>query len=107
VEYTLKIGHRSASKEVGAIIYGSCWPDYVFEPTYQIPDLDSLEKFIKINGHLPEIPKAEDIKKNGFDLGENQAALLKKIEELTLIVIEQNKRIEKLKKESQLNQKEN
>lgn len=80
-------------------LYGTAWPDYVFAPTYKLPRLDSLEQFIKLNGHLPEVPKAEEVEKNGIDLGSNQALLLKKIEELTLIIIEQNKRIEKLEKE--------
>lgn len=80
-------------------LYGSEWPDYVFSPAYSIYPLDSLERFINLNGHLPEIPTASDVEKNGIDLGDNQVLLLKKIEELTLIVIEQNKRIEKLEKE--------
>jgi len=79
-------------------VYGINWPDYVFAADYKMPQLDSLEQFIKINGHLPEIPKAETVEKDGIDLGNNQALLLKKIEELTLIVIEQNKRIEELEK---------
>lgn len=74
------------------------WPDYVFSSTYQLTPLDSLEQFIRLNGHLPEVPKAEEIVKNGVDLGSNQALLLKKIEELTLIVIEQNKEKQNLKK---------
>lgn len=78
-------------------LYGSAWPDYVFAPTYQMPTLDSLEKFIETNSHLPEIPTAEDVKKNGIDLGENQAVLLKKVEELTLFIINQNKQTEELK----------
>jgi hypothetical protein len=78
-------------------LYGSAWPDYVFAPAYQMPTLDSLEKFIKSNSHLPEIPTAEDVKKNGIDLGENQAVLLKKIEELTLFIIEMNKQSEELR----------
>jgi hypothetical protein len=72
------------------------WPDYVFSPAYQLTSLDSLEQFIKVNKHLPEVPSAADVQKDGVDLGSNQVVLLKKIEELTLIVIEQNKRIEKL-----------
>jgi hypothetical protein len=77
----------------------SSWPDYVFTPTYKLPQLDSLEQFIKLNGHLPEVPNAQEVTKNGIDLGGNQTLLLKKIEELTLIVIEQNKRISELEKE--------
>ncbi len=85
-------------------IYGpTTWPDYVFEPSYKMTTLDSLEQFIKLNKHLPEMPSAADVEKDGLDLGDNQALLLKKIEELTLIVIEQNKRIEELEKASKLN----
>ena len=76
-------------------IYGpTTWPDYVFEPDYKMTALDSLEQFIQLNKHLPEMPSAADVEKDGLDLGDTQALLLKKIEELTLIVIEQNKRIE-------------
>lgn len=74
----------------------STWPDYVFLPDYERPSLDSLEKFIKLNGHLPEVPTAKDVESNGIDLGETQALLLKKIEELTLIVIEQEKQIKRM-----------
>lgn len=83
------------------------WPDYVFSPTYKLTPLDSLEQFIQLNKHLPEVPTADDVKKNGIDLGDNQALLLKKIEELTLIVIEQNKRIEKLENKLKLKAKVN
>jgi myosin-crossreactive antigen len=75
----------------------------LFSPSYKIPNLDFLEQFLKINRHLPEIPSAENVEKDGIDLGNNQPLLLKKIEELTLMVIkqnntikEQNKRIQKL-----------
>jgi hypothetical protein len=74
------------------------WPDYVFDKNYQLPSLKDLETFIKQNNHLPDIPSAGEVQKNGIDLGENQAILLKKIEELTLYVIEQNKRIEEQSK---------
>jgi hypothetical protein len=81
------------------------WPDYVFHPTYQLRPLGELEQFIQQQHHLPEVPSAEEVQKNGLDLGENQAALLKKIEELTLYIIEQNKRIEKL--EAKVNARQN
>jgi hypothetical protein len=74
----------------------SAWPDYVFTSDYKLPKLDSLKCFINTNHHLPGIPANEEVAKNGIDLGENQAMLLKKIEELTLIVIQQNERMEKL-----------
>jgi len=76
----------------------SAWPDYVFTADYKMPQLDTLEQFIRINKHLPEIPSAFDVDKNGVDLGSNQALLLKKIEELTLIVIKQDKQTQALQK---------
>lgn len=77
------------------------WPDYVFHADYLLTPLDSLEQFIKLNKHLPEMPTASDVEGNGLDLGATQALLLKKIEELTLIVIEQNKRIKELEKKKE------
>lgn len=74
------------------------WPDYVFDPAYQLPSLQYVESYIKTNKRLPGIPAAAEVEKNGLDLGENQAALLKKVEELTLYVIELKKEIEALKK---------
>jgi len=71
------------------------WPDYVFAKDYQLPSLKETEKHIKDKGHLPDIPSAEEVKANGVDLGEMNAKLLKKIEELTLHLIGQNKQIER------------
>lgn len=70
------------------------WPDYVFEPKYKLPSLQSLEAFTKVNKHLPDMPTADEINKNGIDLGQNQTLLLKKVEELTLYLIDQNKKQE-------------
>ncbi|WP_147243580.1 hypothetical protein [Chitinophaga flava] len=74
------------------------WPDYVFEPTYTLPTLQQLELFLKEKKHLPEIPSAQEVKVNGLDLGENQAKLLQKIEELTLYLIDLNKKVESQQK---------
>ncbi len=62
------------------------WPDYVFGDEYKLRSLTSLEEFISTNKHLPEVPSVSDIEKDGLDIGTTQAALLKKIEELTLYV---------------------
>lgn len=75
------------------------WPDYVFEKTYQLPTLQEVEKHIQQFKHLPEVPSAQEVSDNGIDLGASQAVLLKKIEELTLYLIEQNKKINALEKE--------
>lgn len=67
------------------------WPDYVFSRFYSLPDLFDTERFINENKHLPGIPSASDVQKNGIDLGEMNAKLLEKIEELTLYLIEMKK----------------
>lgn len=76
------------------------WPDYVFDSSYQLKPLNQVETFIQEHKHLPEIPSAAEIKKEAMDVGDNQVLLLKKIEELTLYIIEQNKRIEVLEKKA-------
>ena len=83
------------------------WPDYVFDSSYQLPSLDSVAQFIQENKHLPEIPSASVVEKDGHDLGEVQKLLLKKVEELTLYVIEQDKRIKELKTENESIQLQN
>jgi len=73
------------------------WPDYVFNRQYKLQPLSSIEKFINENGHLPDVPTSEEVKNNGLSLGEMNALLLKKVEELTLHVIALEKEINKLK----------
>lgn len=75
------------------------WPDYVFEPSYVSSSLMDVERFIKENKHLPEMPSAKEVNENGVSLGEMNAKLLKKIEEMTLYMIEQHKRLDKLQAE--------
>lgn len=79
--------------------------DYVFNSDYELMPLPEVEKFVKENKHLPEIPSAAEVKENGLSVGEMQNKLLQKIEELTLYVIElqktnemQNAEIEELKR---------
>ncbi|MBI5216822.1 MAG: hypothetical protein HY960_13805 [Ignavibacteriae bacterium] len=88
------------AREVNVTIAGTAFPDYVFDEDYKILPLNELEQHIKEQKHLPEIPTAEDVKKNGLNLGEMQVKLLKKIEELTLYVINQEKKLTKLEKEN-------
>ncbi len=70
------------------------WPDYVFDQPIQLSLLDTIARFIAKNKHLPNMPSAKEVAKEGIELGTNQAALLKKIEELTLLMIEQQKLIQ-------------
>jgi len=71
------------------------WPDFVFAKSYTLPTLRETEAHIKQKGHLPGIPSAAEVKTNGVDLGDLNAKLLEKIEELTLHLIEKEKQIEK------------
>lgn len=81
------------------------WPDYVFKPTYQLRPLTEIKEYIDHNQHLPEIPSEQEVAKNGLNVAEMNKLLLKKVEELTLYLIEQNKRIDNL--ESQLKKRTN
>ena len=67
------------------------WPDYVFKKDYRLPGLKELEQYISANHHLPGIEPASVVQKEGIDLGDQQTVLLKKVEELTLYLIQQNK----------------
>ncbi|SEC32236.1 hypothetical protein SAMN04489761_2674 [Tenacibaculum sp. MAR_2009_124] len=75
------------------------WSDFVFYEDYQLPSLTEVENHIKEKGHLKDIPSAKEVEKNGFYLGEMDAKLLQKIEELTLYTIEQEKKINNQNKE--------
>jgi hypothetical protein len=70
--------------------YGN-WPDFVFKPTYNLPSLSEVKSYIDQNQHLPDMPSAATVEKDGQDIGEMNKLLLKKVEELTLYVIEKDK----------------
>lgn len=74
------------------------WCDYVFEPSYKLKPLAEVESYIQTNKHLPEVPSEKEVVDNGMEMGEMLKVHMKKIEELTLYVIEQNKRIQELEK---------
>jgi hypothetical protein len=75
------------------------WADFVFEPSYSLTPVSRLEQFINKNKHLPGIPKASQVVTEGVDVGEMNALLLQKIEELTLYIIEQNNRMDSLEQQ--------
>ncbi len=81
-------------------VNGNGAPDYVFEEDYKFATLEALESYIKANKHLPEVPSAKEFERDGIAVGEMNKLLLKKIEELTLHMIEMNKRVEKLEAEN-------
>ena len=100
------------SKEVKVDMNG--WSDFVFKKEYNLPTLQEVEKHINEKGHLENIPSEEEVLKNGINLGEINSKLLQKIEELTLYIIQQEKKntlqtleIEKSKNEIETLKKEN
>lgn len=94
--YRLSVNGKTFSKEV--VVDPQGWPDYVFEGTYKLPPLEYVKKFIETHHHLPEVPNAETVKRNGIGLSEISTILLKKVEELSLYIIQQNHRIEELER---------
>lgn len=105
-------GHKLAVK--GDVIVEEIWvkpygewhyADYVFEADYELKSLEEVELFIEENGHLPNVPNEAHVKEVGINLHEMDVVLLQKVEELTLYLIEQNKKIEELQKENDLLQK--
>jgi hypothetical protein len=84
------------TQEVRVDLNGAVAPDYVFEKDYSLMPLDELKTYIDTNKHLPEVPSAKEMEENGVNLKEMNLLLLKKVEELTLYLIEQNKLIDKL-----------
>jgi hypothetical protein len=75
------------------------WPDFVFEKDYSLMSLKEVGTYIEQNGHLPNVPSAADVEKEGIAVGEMQGVLLQKIEELTLYLLEQEKRISELEEQ--------
>ncbi len=82
------------------------WPDYVFAPTYKLKPLSEVENFVKLFQHLPDVPSADDTK-DGVELGKMNIILLQKVEELTLYLIEINKKVEQLESQNQMLLKQN
>jgi hypothetical protein len=87
----LSVNGTIHSKEVKVNLTGL--PDYVFKPDYKLPTLAEVKNYIDKNSHLPEIPSAQEVEKNGLNLGEMNKLLLKKVEELTLYLIEKDKQV--------------
>ncbi|MDN5199904.1 hypothetical protein QQ008_00985 [Fulvivirgaceae bacterium BMA10] len=103
--YKLSVNGKIRAEEVK--VYTG-WADFVFEDDYDLKSLEEVEKYIKENKHLPDIPSAKEVEENGVNVGEMESKLLQKIEELTLYVIEldkenqrQNEELMKLKSENE------
>lgn len=88
--FKLAVKGKAVAEEIVVQVH-SAWPDYVFHKYYQLPSLSEVEKFIIANSHLPDVPTAKEVQDNGLRIGEMNAILLKKIEELTLHLIQQDR----------------
>lgn len=97
--YKLDVIGTIRAREIKVDLNGA---DFVFEETYKLMPLNELEKFVKDKKHLPEIESANEMEKNGTDLGVLTSKLLQKIEELTLYTIDQNKKIIELEKQNKV-----
>ena len=80
--------------------------DYVFEEDYNLMPLAELEAYVNTNKHLPEVKSAEKFKKEGYSIGEMDDVLLRKVEELTLYMIAQQKIIDEQQQEIDLLKKQ-
>ncbi|MCL2290276.1 MAG: hypothetical protein FWC34_06155 [Bacteroidetes bacterium] len=85
------------TREIRVSLQPDCWPDFVFENDYELRPLNEVEQFIIENKHLPNVPSAAEVEANGINLGEMNAILLQKVEELTLYIIQMQKEIDELK----------
>jgi len=91
----LSVDGKLVAKEI--VVTLSNWADYVFAKDYKLPNLYDVEKYYLANKHLPEIPSEQDVMENGIDVGEMNKLLLKKIEEMTILMVQQQKDIDLLK----------
>jgi hypothetical protein len=95
--HKLSVNGTVRAKEV---IVDTGWSDYVFDEGYKLKALSETEAFVKAEKHLPGIPSAKEVSDHGISVGEMQAKLLAKIEELTLHQIAQGKELSQLKSEN-------
>ena len=95
--YMLAVKGNVHAQQVNVDMTG--WSDYVFKRNYVLPPLAEVKTYIDQNHHLPDIPSEQQIVKDGLDLGEMNKLLMKKVEELTLYLIEKDKQVNNLQDE--------
>jgi hypothetical protein len=96
--FTLSVSGKVITEEV-QIQLKTAWPDYVFLQNHKLTPLAELENYIQQHQHLPNIPSAAEVEKNGLVVGDMQKRMMEKIEELILYIIQQDKRIRELEKQ--------
>jgi len=97
--YKLAVNGTIGAKSVKVEITSTTWADFVFYKNYKLRPLHEVEEFINSNKHLPEVPSADEIEKNGLDIGDMLKLQMQKIEELTLYIIELKKENTQIKQE--------
>jgi len=103
-DQALTVNGTIHSKSV--VVDVNIFPDYVFKATYHLPSLTEVKTYIDKNHHLPDVPSAADVEKNGLNLGEMNKVLVQKVEELTLYLMEQHKQLADQQKTNQSQQKQ-
>jgi hypothetical protein len=99
--YLLAVAGKTITEEVVVKLKAN-WPDYVFYPDYSLPPLDEVFAYVQQNKRLPDVPSAEEVKMNGINLNEMTSLLLKKVEELTLYLIEAERKHKSLLRRIQI-----
>ncbi len=100
--FKLAVEGKIGAREV-QVTASNPFPDYVFEKTYNLMSLDNLDQYVQINKHLPNIPSAKEVEENGgIELGKMNIKLVEKVEELTLYIIDLNKRLKHIEEENEL-----
>lgn len=94
--FKLAVDGQAIFEEV-TVQLSESWPDYVFQKDYPLKSLDALAQFISKYKHLPNIPSAKEVEKHGIKVGEMNARLLEKVEELYLHLIEMNNNVTELR----------
>lgn len=102
--FKLAVEGKIGAREI--VVQSTAWADFVFDKNYKLLPLADLDEFISVNGHLPEVPTASEVEQQGVNLGEMQSILLQKIEELTLYMIDQDKKMNALIKENEVLQEQ-
>lgn len=95
--YKFAVDGKVICEELKVKLVSSGWPDYVFGDNYTLPTLKEVEKYIQQNKHLPNIPSATEIEKNGIEVGDMQKRMMEKIEQMTLYILQLQKQIDELK----------
>jgi hypothetical protein len=96
VDAKLQVGGKISAQEI--VVHINKWADDVFDPDYELMSLDELEAYVQRERHLPGVPPRATVERDGIDVAQTNEMLLRKVEELTLHAIDQQKRIEQLER---------